>query len=264
MQNWEKWSPLLKEDVDHLVRHKTWGCLEGDDALGTSRSFGTTSSEEGIRADVCRQPACFLGLLLECLCSALDTVSKGGCKEKHTDERPSTRTACKVGIMVNVVEQERRLLNLECVVFFLRISSRLGRSGRLYRGPSGRRVCHGRMRVHAREHVNLLVLLVEQLLELAHLGLQKPHALLQRLGVASREGAPAELVARLALESDIGALRTARADAVAAYLLGATAVACLGNAGLAVGADLDHLHGQDSGHGGGWLSSRAVLAGCVG
>jgi hypothetical protein len=48
MQNGEEWSPLLKEDVDHLVRHKAWGCLEGDNALWPSNLFGTTSSKEGI------------------------------------------------------------------------------------------------------------------------------------------------------------------------------------------------------------------------
>jgi hypothetical protein len=105
--------------------------------------------------------------------------------------------------------------------------------------------------VDAREHVDLLVLFVEQVLELAHFRLQEADSLLERLGVSAREGAPAELVARLALESDVGALGAAGADAVAAYFLGATAVACLGDAGLAVGADLDHLHGQNSRHGGG-------------
>jgi hypothetical protein len=80
MQDWEEWSPLLKEDVDHLVRNKTWGRLERDNALWASSSFGTASPKEGIRADICRESACFLGLLLECLCSALDMVlglSKG-------------------------------------------------------------------------------------------------------------------------------------------------------------------------------------------
>lgn len=100
----------------------------------------------------------------------------------------------------------------------------------------------------ARQHVDLLIFLVEQLLELAYFGLEHAHALLERLGVSSREGAAAELVAGLALESNIGALRAAWADAVAAYFLGATSVACLSNAGLAVGADLDHFHGQNSRH----------------
>lgn len=100
----------------------------------------------------------------------------------------------------------------------------------------------------ARKHVNLLVFLVEQLLEFAYFGLEHAHALLERLGVSSGKGATAELVAGLALESNVGALRAARADAVAAYFLGAASVTCLSNAGLAVGADLDDLHGQNSGH----------------
>jgi hypothetical protein len=48
MQNWEKWSPLLEEDVDHLIRHQAWRCLEGDDTLGASWSSSTTCSKEGI------------------------------------------------------------------------------------------------------------------------------------------------------------------------------------------------------------------------
>ena len=95
-------------------------------------------------------------------------------------------------------------------------------------------MCCWRVRVHSREHVDLLILLVEQLLELAHLALQQSHALFQRLGVSARESAAAELVAGLALEANVGALRAAGADAVAPDLLGATSVAGLGDAGLAV------------------------------
>lgn len=86
----------------------------------------------------------------------------------------------------------------------------------------------------AREHVDLLVLLVEQFLELAYFGLEDSHALLEGLGVAPGEGATAELVTGLALEADVCALCAAWTDAVAAYLLGAAAVACLGDAALAV------------------------------
>lgn len=130
--------------------------------------------------------------------------------------------------------------------------------------------------MYPREHVNLFVLLVEQLFELACLGLEDPHALLQGLGVAPGEGATAELVAGLALKADIGALCAAGADSVAAYLLGSTSVAGLGDAGLAVGPDFDHFHGQNAGHGGGcvlrvdkcrgnyWSEARGrSLTGCV-
>jgi hypothetical protein len=105
--------------------------------------------------------------------------------------------------------------------------------------------------VDAGKHVNLLILLVEQFLQLAYFSLQEPYSLLQRFGVPSGKGTTAELIAGLTLEADVGALGAARTDAIAAYLLGATAVACLGNAGLAIGADFNHFHGQDSGHDGG-------------
>jgi hypothetical protein len=97
--------------------------------------------------------------------------------------------------------------------------------------------------VHAREHVNLLIFLVEQVLQLAHFRFQQSHSLLQRFGVSSREGAATELVAGLAFESDVCALRAAWADAIAAYLLRATSVACLGDASLTACPDFDHFHG---------------------
>jgi hypothetical protein len=48
MQDGEEWGPLLKEDVDHLVRHEAWGCLEGHNALWASSPFGTASAKEGV------------------------------------------------------------------------------------------------------------------------------------------------------------------------------------------------------------------------
>lgn len=114
--------------------------------------------------------------------------------------------------------------------------------------------------MNAGEHVDLLIFLVEQLLELAHFGLQHAHTLLERLGVTPGEGATAELVAGLALESNVGALRAARADAVATYFLGATSVAGLSNAGLAVGADFDHFHRQNSRHDCGSCAMRICVA----
>ena len=107
------------------------------------------------------------------------------------------------------------------------------------------------MRVYPRQHVNLLVFFVEQILQLANLGLERPHALLKRLCVTTWEGATAELVACLALEADVDALSAAGADAVAANFLGATSVAGLGNARLGGGPDLDNFHGKNSRHGGG-------------
>jgi len=104
------------------------------------------------------------------------------------------------------------------------------------------------MRVDARQHVDLLVLLVQQVLQVAHLSLEHAYALLKRLCISTGKSSSAELVAGLAFEAHVEALGTAWADAVAAYLLGATAVACLGNARLVIGANLDHLHGKYTRH----------------
>jgi len=109
----------------------------------------------------------------------------------------------------------------------------------------------GAVIVHPREHVDLLVLLVQQVLQLPHLALEDADALLERLGVAAREGAPAELVARLALEADVRTLRAAGADAVASDLLAPAAIAGLCYPDLGGRADLDDLHREDARHGGG-------------
>lgn len=102
-----------------------------------------------------------------------------------------------------------------------------------------------------RKHIDLLILLVEQLLQLADLSFQLSYALLERLGVASGKCATAELVAGLAFESNIGALGATWANAIAAYLLRAAPVAGLCNAGLAARPDFDHFHGKYSRHFGG-------------
>jgi len=109
--------------------------------------------------------------------------------------------------------------------------------------------------VDPREHINLLVLLTEQLLQLANLPFQQTHSLLERLGVTPGKRSATELIAGLAFETDIGALCATRADAVAADLLGATSIACLCDAGLATGPNLDHFHRQYSRHDGGWRQS---------
>lgn len=102
--------------------------------------------------------------------------------------------------------------------------------------------------VHSGEHVNFLVLFVEQVLEFADLALELADAFLERLGVAARKGAAAEFVAGAALEADVGALRACRAGAVAANLFAAAPVAGLGDAALRAGADFDDLHGKNAGH----------------
>jgi hypothetical protein len=104
------------------------------------------------------------------------------------------------------------------------------------------------MRVDTGKHIDFFIFLVEQFFQLTYFTLEYSDPLLKRLGIAPRKGAAAELVACFALEADICALGATWADAIAAYFLGAAPVAGLGNAGLAIGAHLDHLHRQDAGH----------------
>lgn len=61
--------------------------------------------------------------------------------------------------------------------------------------------------MHLGEHLDLLVLLVQKILQLANFTLENSHTLLQGLGVAPRKGPPTELVRRLALKAHIRALR---------------------------------------------------------
>lgn len=98
------------------------------------------------------------------------------------------------------------------------------------------------------EYVHLLVLFVEQILQLSHLGFQLADSLLQRLGVAARKGAPAQLVAGPTLEADRGALRAGWPHAIAPDLLASAAIARLGDATLGAVAHLDDLHGEDARH----------------
>lgn len=105
--------------------------------------------------------------------------------------------------------------------------------------------------MHLGQHVDLLILLVQQILQLPNLRLQGADALLERLGVASWKGTTAELVAGAAFKANIGALRAARANAIAANLLAAASVAGLGDTALGARAHLDDLHRQNSWHFGG-------------
>ncbi len=107
-----------------------------------------------------------------------------------------------------------------------------------------------------RKHIDLLILLVKKLLQLTDLPFQQSHSLLERLCVASGKCSAAELVASLAFEANVGALRATWADAVTSYLLGATSVACLCDTSLAAGPDFDHFHRQNSRHVGGGLVMR--------
>ena len=105
--------------------------------------------------------------------------------------------------------------------------------------------------MHLGEHINLLILLVQQVLQLPHFSLQRAHSLLQGFRISTRKCSSAELIARLALEADVGTLRAAGADPIAAYLLAAAPITGLGNSALRIRPNLDHFHRQDSRHLGG-------------
>lgn len=82
------------------------------------------------------------------------------------------------------------------------------------------------------EHVDFLVLFVQQVLEITHLGFQDAHALFQTLGVASGKCAATELIAGAALEANVGTLGAAGANTVASYFFASASVTGLGDATL--------------------------------
>jgi len=103
--------------------------------------------------------------------------------------------------------------------------------------------------VYPREHVDLLILLIQQFLQIFDLRLQRSYSFLQRLGITTRESTAAQLITRFALETNVGALGAAGSDAVATNLLTSAPITGLGDPALTAGAtDLDHFHGQDTGH----------------
>lgn len=103
--------------------------------------------------------------------------------------------------------------------------------------------------MYPREHVNLLILLVQQILQVFDLCLQGSHSFLQRLGITTGESTAAQLITRFALETNVGALGTAWSDAIATNLFASATITGLGDPALSAGAtDLDHFHGQDTGH----------------
>jgi len=102
--------------------------------------------------------------------------------------------------------------------------------------------------MHLRQHVDFLIFLVQQILELSNFGFQGTDSLLQRLSVSTRECPSAEFIACLALKAYVGALRAARSDSIASYLLAATAITSLGNPALRIRPNLDNFHRQYSRH----------------
>lgn len=102
--------------------------------------------------------------------------------------------------------------------------------------------------MHPRQHVDLLILLVQYIFQFSNLRFQRTDPFLQRLGVTSREGPSTQLVARLAFEPDVGTLRAARSDSIASYLFTPTPVTGLSDTTLCACADLDHFHGEYAWH----------------
>lgn len=105
------------------------------------------------------------------------------------------------------------------------------------------------MGMNLREHVDLLVLTIQEIFQLLDLRFQGSNSLFQRLGISSRKSSSTQLVACLAFEPHIGALGATRCDAVASNLFAPTSVAGLGNPALGAGSNLDHFHGQNAWHG---------------
>ena len=74
MKDREQRRPLLKEDVDHLIRDETGRGLERNDTPRMSGSWFRACAEEGTRIDISRQSACLLGFLFEGLWELLDDL----------------------------------------------------------------------------------------------------------------------------------------------------------------------------------------------
>jgi hypothetical protein len=62
------------------------------------------------------------------------------------------------------------------------------------------------MAMHLGQHFDFLVLLVQQVLELSDLALERPHSLLKRFRIASGKGTATEFVTGAAFEPDVGTL----------------------------------------------------------
>lgn len=105
----------------------------------------------------------------------------------------------------------------------------------------------------SREHIDLFVLLIQQVLEIPDFRLQRAYSFLQGFGVAARESATTQFIARFALEANVGALSATWSDAVTTDLLASASITGLGNTTLGAVADLDHFHRKNSRHFGGML-----------
>lgn len=96
--------------------------------------------------------------------------------------------------------------------------------------------------MNSREHIDLLVLFVQQILQFSYFGFETSYSILQRLSVATWESSAAQLVAGFTFEPDVGTLGTSWSDTVTSDLLASASIAGLGNAALRGAAHPDHLH----------------------
>jgi len=96
--------------------------------------------------------------------------------------------------------------------------------------------------VHLGQHIDLFILFVQQVFEIADFGFQHANAFLERFGVSAGKSPPAELIAGATLKPNIGTLRARRSDSIASYLFASASVTGLGYPALRAGAHLDDLH----------------------
>lgn len=102
--------------------------------------------------------------------------------------------------------------------------------------------------MNSREHIDLLIFLVKQLFQFANFSFQTPHTILQRLCVTSWKGSSTQLVTRFTFKSDIGTLRTGRADSIAAYLFASATITGLCYTALVGRTHPYHLHRKYARH----------------
>ena len=92
--------------------------------------------------------------------------------------------------------------------------------------------------------VDLFVLFIQGDLQLFCFRFQHADAFLERFGVSSGKGSPAQLVARSALEAHVRTLGAARTDAITANLLAPTPITRLGDPALRASPVVNQFHGK--------------------
>lgn len=164
---------------------------------------------------------------------------------EHTNKTASTGDSCTISR--GRLGRRQRLWDLNYALICI---GGVGPCRRRWRRRcSTRSLTRGRReRMYTREHINLLILFIQQVLEIPNFRLQGAHSFLQRLGISTRESTATELVASFAFEADIGALCTTGTDAVATDFLASATITGLGDTTLRAVPDLDHFHRENSRH----------------